>query len=609
MNVLGDTCKSSEAFQLARDINSTREIPFKDSELRRAGDGKSIDIASELSFSDDFSPLKIQNVNFGQFPVRSTNLLDIGHSLKHLDFQTFGIVCVAAYAGQRAANAAWLNADNFDKDFDEKNKYHSDDLVPLFVHTDKVSTDGIDSQIHYDLFRLLTFAKRVRDFNRDDAFKKPIAYQGNESSKFGSFKPLLQTSRKNTLINYNLAKLQVLFEECLNGSSLPLKSHLFYGPTNLSPVEFSYYKRSESGVPLHLAFEIRNVPTDKRAKFTPLEKKSLHTIHSFRKQLVSVMSVLISDRDAIKMITGQGHATIGYYEDNTIEEVQEIKEHTGQKQPHEIKSVKDAQMHREEVIKSVLNKTFFKDYGGVSNHSSTGKESGVATVGKLRSPDELAFNATHICPSANICPQDVIREVGERNCHICYKAVVTKFHAPAILAKIRSVLDDYLANLVELANEHYSDEEKDDIAFENSKLLQIASAWKVRHDFILNHSDIIVGEKSKVLSSMRYLPPDSIKENLYLRLKEVEHMPALQSRRLKSMANRMSRKLIVSLSNIDAISLPEVEMKMDKDPVSFALKNLELMASLANVTVHELLESKRIYSDASVLELFDEAQK
>jgi hypothetical protein len=353
MKVLGDTGKSAEAFKLACDINSTRALPFKKIELAETNNGKSIKIASELTFSSDLASLKIEFVDLRQFSFRSTELLDIGHSLKYLDFQTFGIVCVAAYAGQRAANASWLNADNFDKNFDDDNEYQPDDLVPLFVHTDKVNADGIDSQIHYDIFRLLTFAKRIRDFNRDDAFINPIAYKGNKSSKFGSFKPLLQTSRKNAFENYNLSKLQVLFEDCLKGSTLPLKTHLFYGPVNLSPVEFSYYKRRESGVPLHLAFEIRNADSEKRVKFTPIEKKSLHTIHSFRKQLVSVMSVLISDRDAIKLITGQGHATIGYYEENTIEEIQEIKQYAGQKQEPKIKSVKDAQMHREDVIESV----------------------------------------------------------------------------------------------------------------------------------------------------------------------------------------------------------------------------------------------------------------
>ena len=135
-------------------------------------------------------------------------------------------------------------------------------------------------------------------------------------------------------------------------------------------------------------------------------------------------------------------------------------------------------------------------------------------------------------------------------------------------------------------------------------MLQIASAWKVRHDFILNHNDLIVGDKLKVLNGMKYLPPGSVKENLYLRLKEVEDMPALQSTRLKAMANRMSRNLIVSLSKIEDISLPEFEMKMDQDPVSFAIKNLELMASLSGMTVYELLENKRIRADSSVLELF-----
>lgn len=605
---IGEYDKYERALSLAEKIKASRQDtdPLWDSYAVNKDD---IFINGRVEFSDELPPLNIEHIDLSGFTTHKTLLTSGGLYAQTCDYKTFLHCTTCLYSAQRYSNIHWLDSDSFDQDYVEKKGQSKDSLVPLYTETDKINVDGIDTQVPLEIMELLQFARELRSFNVAPFITDGIYYQNNENSVFGKLKPLLQTNIRHANNNYNLGSFLIEFEGSIKKSSSAAEfnklfgSHLFNSHRHINPTDFLFYKKFDR-VPTESICKIQNNPDEDFLLFTPVCLKTTNTIHSARKQLVSVISALTPDREAVRMFTGQADATIGYYADNNVDELKEIKDFED-KYGVNILGVKESQIDEKSVMASIIAGTLHKDYPSFTSAPSGEMTSGIADL-NTASTDEVVFNWTHICPHGNKCPTDVIRQVGERNCHICCKAIMDKHNASAIGAKIRQLLDDVCDLDRKMNHEQYTEQDKSDLMYERQEKVLKASSWKVRLDFINENGGMLVGNKTSVIDNMKYIPPGSVKHSLYCRLKETENVPALQSNQLKAIASRISRKLIVSLSEIDKDIERDFEIKMDYDPVGFALNNLKIMADLQGVTVIDLLENhKPLRQDKSMLELFE----
>jgi hypothetical protein len=214
----------------------------------------------------------------------------------------------------------------------------------------------------------------------------------------------------------------------------------------------------------------------------------------------------------------------------------------------------------------------------------------------LNSKDELALNWTHICPFGNDCPNEVVRTIGRMNCHLCPKAISSSHHGPAIALKIKKLLDDVSDLNAQKLKENITAADLDSINYEITQKFRGASGWKVRMD-VINKFGIAVGDRDDVVNRMKYMEPGTFKHSLWLRLKEAQNIPTLQSDKLKRLSNRMVRKLNRIVPDL-ADMLDSIEGEVEDDPVSFLLTSLQMVSDIKEIPLEELLEgNEKLISD------------
>lgn len=595
-------CKKNDFDEIAADVKSIETeisefINKTEKSINKEDANKQIPVENYLPINkvieliDGYRPLKIFGVDLSKFKRKSIQLTDMGLVCQHSDYQSFASIVVSAYAAQRASNASWLDANNFDADYVQDNNLPMESLVDIRIHTDKSKPAGFESLISKEVMEILLLARKLRGLNRNTNYVNPIKYQGNEHSKFGKLKPLLQNSNSNSVQNYNLVLFLEIFEKCLIDSEIEFVSQLRFGPVNVPPQDFFYFARLGS-VPLSYSYYIRDNQSEDFVPFSSVEYKSSITVHSLRKQLVTVFDVLIGDREAIGMITGQSEATVGYYSDSTPEIESEIGKHKELVVKNLV--LPEAVAFKEDHLEQTIDyREFAKKYRPITTHMTNEVGSGLYD---LSSKDDLALNWTHLCPFGNDCPNEVVRTIGRMNCHICPKAISTRHHAPAIALKIKKLLDDVADLTAQKLNVNVSSADIGGINYEIKNKLQQASCWKVRKD-IIDKYGIAIGDKEEVVNRMKYKVPGTFKHNLWLRLKEAENIPILQSDKLKRISNRMVRKLNKVVPEL-AEMLESIEGEVEDDPVSFLLTSLKMVAEIKEISLEELLDGKeKLISD------------
>jgi len=560
-----------------------------------------INVNEKIKFTDDLIPLVIGSVDVSSLKRKTIQLTDLGGNTKHINYQAFAELCIKCYAGQRASNAAWLCADTFDADYDPNNTSSDESLVDIRIFTDKVSPTGLESKIPKEIMELLITIRKLRNLNKDKAYSSPIYYQNNPKTNKGKLKPLLQISKNHYAEHYNLTPFIEMFEKCLIDSGIQFQSTLSYCLRNMKSSDFNYLKNIDQ-VPYSQAYKIKYLPDDSFVPFFSIMKKSELTGHSLRLQLVSVLDVLVDDREVIRMFTGQSNATIGYYAKNTPAEENEIINSAKDLLPELVTPIQ-TKIDEKEANDSLFAGTFVQDYHPISTHITMDISSG---IDDLETCDELAFNWTHLCPHANNCPNEVLRTIGAMQCHICPKALSLKHHKGALLIKIKALLDDVKDMRERLKESGVSKADEELLTFEIKEKVREASCWKVRHD-ILKSQDLVVLDSKGVLDNMTYVEKGSFKHHLYIRLKEVADTPALQSDKIRRIADRISRKLYKVIDDLPALIDFENE-RLHENPVAHAIRTLEIVADYQGTTVEKLLEApteKNNDNDNELLGVFE----
>jgi len=559
--------------------------------------------ARSMDLNGDSVGLTIKNLKIGDFKKRYVQINNEGVQVQIVDFMTWVAIAVACYAGHRNSNIMWLDVDNFDMYHDYNRAYDKTELCGLYVATDKVQESGLDGKIEYDVMQLLIFSKKIRNFNVSKNFIEPIYYQGNENSNFGKIRPLLQTTETNTPLDYNLLNPLKVFEGCLVSNSIDFDSHIFYGQKN---------KKAKDSQVLNYIDLVNNEydsyinnsgkDSDSLVPFTQIDYKCIHTMHSLRKSLVTVLDVLSKDSDVIKQLTGQSKTTQSYYSDASPMDVQLINDRYASDES--IINIKGVSLDKGEVEKSILHNQFGNDFKGVTiNTPHWDISNGMDDIQKKANISELAFNWTHICTLNNICSREIRINVGEKKCYGCHKAVITKHHAPAILSKIKNLEDEIKLLNNELKNELYSDEDKEDIHFRINELVLEASSWKVRLNFINDNPEYFIGDKTSSVDNFTFRDNGSLENQIVARLIEVKNVPALQSSKIKAMAMKLSKSAISKLKTLQG----EVQIENHQCVVSNAISNLSLLADLQGISIHKLLSSHDFNQGEGIfLELFSD---
>ena len=561
-----------------------------------------LDINSEILISENLSKLKLTSIDLSEVPNKNMRLESLGYNSQHIGYQYFFIVLVLAYAGQRSSNAAWLDVDSFDAHYKDDDSVDYDELVDVNIYTDKTKPTGFDSVVPKEIMEMLIFVKRFRNMNDTKEFREPIFYQANKETKKGRLRPLLQTTAKNTPYDYSLVPFLVMFEQALDESNIEYQSHVFNGPVGVMSKEFIYYREND-GVPSsrnYWVIDNQHKPFGS-FQFTPIEKKSLVTPHSLRKQIDSVFNVLTSDRTLVGMITGQSENVVSYYTCNTPEEVAELKT----LEPDVLKTIvspKDVAITIENLIECESKEDFIKKYNPISTHVTNEIGGGVSDLDLNK---ELALNWTHICPFNNDCPNDVVREIGRMNCHKCPKAISLSNHKPAIAATIKKLLDEVKEINERMASpENINPADLEHFKIRHATLTETTSNWKVRHALIEKHG-IIVGDKDELVNRMKYEKPGTFAHNLIMRLKEVDDCPALQSEMLKKIAGRITRNLYRQADLLPHI-LNSIEDKIDDNPVSFAIATMQMISDVNNIPIEDLVNKDISIDSIKLLEVLGE---
>ncbi|EIO5872160.1 hypothetical protein RII72_003800 [Vibrio parahaemolyticus] len=555
----------------------------------------SIDIGGKL--------LEIGQVKYPSWMRYRTRKAVIGDGSTRVDvgcFQEFLLLCVQAYAGQRSSNGAYLCADTFDADYaptgiEDPATTH----VPLRVRTDKVKVQGLESTIQEDVMMLLCYAKELRKSYTAKHFVEPMAYQNNDKSAKGKFRPLLLTTKAYSKYHISMAPFIFMFEEWLRKHDIVHDSKLSLVPSNLSIEDYEVIKE-------HKLMEATKVMLceyegwDELVPYSPLSFKTSITPHSFRVQLVTVVAITTGDRDAVRSFTGQTDGVIGYYTKATPEDaatLTTIKDKM--KSSNDVVSVGEAAVTDDMLIQMFDdiendNRKDLPFFAGSGDALRTLKESG---------GQELAINHTHICPYDNKCPEEVINEHGRLNCHECAHACITSHHKVAIAAAARKALDEakeYTAMLMLSTN----GSEKSYLEMKFHEQVRIASHWLTRHQFIHQNPDKFVISGGEALEQYQYTSDEDISNSLIAQLRTVNGTPTLQSSHLKRMATVVATKIRTQLQRQQLPELSQdAKMMLEFDPVRYVVHNLNMLAELKGTDAETLLvETMKSDTDIALLE-------
>lgn len=598
MSKFGNKVESIKLCELAKEICDIEdEVGKIDFDKLKGSTSSIIKISKEIKFFDDHPPLIIEDIEISAFNKRTAQLVDLPSSTKHADYQHALIVAMALYAGQRASNSLWLDARNFDK---FENKYQNSSMTKIFIATDKIQSDGLESHVDSEIFRFLKFAKTLRSYNKK--FAQPIYYQGSENSKFNKILPLLQLNDKNVGLNHNLSDYLIPFEECLKASSVDFKSCVFTAHPNTPPNTFLFYKGND-GVPSKYNYLIADSSDDSSRPFSPLKAKTNYTIHGTRTTFVSYVDLLLPNREAFALITGQRPATVGYYSKATPKQAQQLKalKIDSQDIANNVVSADSVMIDQEQAIKAAASGRFAEAFECfTSSHLQTRLTSGLNDI--VNQSSQISFNWTHICPFGNRCPNDVISEIGEGNCHLCPKAIISKHNGPGIAARLKFLIDELKSLKKQRAMDGMSQADKEQMSIKIKIKANEASCWYVRLNYINENMDLIVGDKEGVIEHLVYTKPSTLTEGLLARLVEVANIPALQSDELRKKAVRLSRNL---MSKMDPDLIDKIHSKYDGNPVALTVANLKLMADMLGKDVAALLEEVDVDTSDLLLEFFE----
>lgn len=364
-----------------------------------------------------------------------SRLLPRPHSLHH--------IIVALQTGLRGNHIQWLDADTYGN-FADRNA----DFTRLLVNTDKVKTSAWTPYVAKRVVEILDRQKKWRDAIAEPGFERDIHYNGNERTKWGSFRPLFSCNQSGTphgdgsyVDDWKILIAHAQVAMIANGFDCPVMARL--RPKGVA------FEGSDIASKLVAAGKSDDI-------FIPLTWATNTTPHSARVSVVSHFITALPADLIGKFITGQTPAVVGHYVKLDPDQLANLsrEQRTGiEREMHQqaFNRLFDPE-HQGDLIdagpRSSLAKSFSKApaetlsrFGCVSLQGSTDMKTGMQVCSEAV-PQNVAFNKTEICPHGNHCPPEVVRELkSSSRCGLCPRAIRSVDHLPAVAAKCKQVYE------------------------------------------------------------------------------------------------------------------------------------------------------------------------
>jgi hypothetical protein len=527
-----------------------------------------------------------RDIEFGDIKIHIGNLKDVDLKKCVIGAKSYPrpqvmlALLIMARSDLRMANVMNLDVRTYDQNYDHFMEYKDSDFVELHVNTDKAKNSSFTSLLSFPTFKLLKRFVALRG-SIHGVPTSPIPYNGSEDSKWGEVLPILAATKTNNWDASILPSLLDAFEMEARKAGVNLGTETYYKPIFQTPKTFNTLLASQQ----RTASEqyCIHYQTGGSAFFTPIEKGSDVTPHSFRKTLDTYYSLKIGDKLTGKFFTGQTEGMVGYYREVTPEVFNQVMAHTENISLPDVIPVKEISKDEDEIRRQLAE----KGLTGVKGFTMSAVDSDINIQLSATNPSDIAINHTHICIYENNCPPEILDSLqGKKNCAVCPVSIGTPHDGIAIAAQIKYHVDN-ISDINELLkDESLINAEKTSLMLARADELTLACSWFVRHKFLVSeaekHSNYYVLEDGgeKVRKKLKYMMSSSESEEIHSRLMETKSAPSLQSNKLKQTAARLSRKLVRIIENGD-IDIPDVK------PVEVALSLIGKVAA-----AHGIPESK-----------------
>lgn len=550
------------------------------------------------------------------------NMYLVGDEKKELVYPGDIRVCLLAMnTGIRAMHLRWLDLDTFDMRINPK--MLDDYLHPLTVNTDKVKTQPWVATVSALTVSLCLEQKAWHKQISNESFNKHIFYNGNKKSKFGAFRPLFacypDSGSTTTSVDDCFLSLLLSFE-------LFLKEHGFDEEPmyKIRPVGQKYYEEPN---PELVKVEL----TKEGLEHTKITYAKRTTVHACRNSVVKEKTRYLPESIVGKHITGQHPRLVTYYNLRDPEDHYADQNRQWVSEPDEPNvniPLSDEAFNREmpsNAFGSTMYQGISKDpkqaidaYGLLSIQLITDESGNLKDgVSMLRGKEKckLACNPTHFCPFDNICPKDIVEELGDvKACAVCPYAISGINHLPAISAAHDACIEEFVdarEKLSMLRKDKSTDLEMiaEVQAIVDRKSLY-AGGWKYRESELLAKLDDIkkgfetgaftVG-KPEFIANM--LKPTFFKEEghqgdyILKRLRDCKAFPLLETKQIAAKFEMSKRKLMAIKDPASALNF-DVSLAPVKELYSLiqSYKDLhgisnEQVRQMLNLTPQHLMEN------------------
>jgi hypothetical protein len=552
------------------------------------------------------------SVEVGTFDASSLGLFSFEEwkgPVKVTSYHGVTSMAALAWSGLRDSNVTWLDLRSYAQY--SPIEYDNDDFVTLYINTDKTRTEPYTVEIPGVIMKILDRVAKLRAQVDRTGFDKPIPYKGESSSKWGSVKPLFQSTKGNgTQFGSDfLVELISQFEKCLERHNKKMRevgetpvdfsSSIYLLPQFANPLNFRKTKNYIHAEQDYTASLVR-VSDGQSYKFTPIKRAVRWTPHSLRVTFDSVCSVLTDPEIVGKISTGQSAETVGYYAIGTPAEaarIKSIQDASGlEKQFHpdilgkntRIATISDTLIDEEDYLRRHSLGTAAKDFGcmSLSAIKVDGYKSPIEALVQA-SANEIAFNRTHICPFNNDCPKEVLAALhGEKNCGLCPYAIINRDHAVGISAELKRLSDIGCDLTRSMKANNLVSSEVENIKNDRNFVIKSVSGWLARHQFLsknIDSEDYYTGKKNNLV--LRHISGSKSGQNLINRLVETDGICTMTTPRLERESARLNRKIMAVMNkNPDGITGLE-----DFDSESaVALQMIKTICSLNEIKVNQL---------------------
>jgi hypothetical protein len=208
----------------------------------------------------------------------------------------------------------------------------------------------------------------------------------------------------------------------------------------------------------------------------------------------------------------------------------------------------------------------FETFGATSfdRELPNGKIEGGMIIAKELGAGQIAYNSTHMCPYNNICPKEVVEEIGEKLCGQCWASIKTVDHLPRISAHIRDLhakVGEKTSSIEVMMTKGVSDNVIEMHDFIRTKLAAEESSWIATHAILENFRKNLVNRDKYLVTRPEIVEKqltlvatdDSTLANLLLRIRDAQAYPEYMTPQLNGKMISVRNMILTKTGNLDQL--------------------------------------------------------